>query len=87
MLGLQEWTITIQKTIQKMKLHLPEDTGVIALSDGLFPKLYYPEITYIETSGYKLGKLAFERMMECLIGNTDSKELFITSRFVAGGSL
>ena len=77
----------VMKTIQKMKLQLPGDTGVIALSDGLYPKLYYPEITYIETSGYKLGKLAFERMMECLIGNTEPKELFITSRFVQGGSL
>lgn len=77
----------VMKCMQKMNIHWPKETGIISLSDGFFPKLYYPEITFIETSGYKLGKLAFERMMECLLGNTDAKELFVTSRFVEGGSL
>ncbi|MBY0477284.1 MAG: LacI family transcriptional regulator [Chitinophagaceae bacterium] len=77
----------VMKSMQRMNMKLPVDTGIIALSDGSFPKLYYPEITYIETSGYKLGKLAFERMMDYIIGNTEPKELFITSRYVAGGSL
>lgn len=77
----------VMKCLQKMNLRWPKETGIISLSDGFYPKLYYPEITFIETSGYKLGKLAFERMMECLLGNTDAKELFVTSRFVEGGSL
>lgn len=77
----------VMKCLQKMNIPWPKETGIISLSDGFFPKIYYPEITFIETSGYKLGKLAFERMMECLIGNTDAKELFVTSRFVEGGSL
>lgn len=77
----------VMKSMQKMNLHWPSDTGIISLSDGFFPKLYYPEITYVETSGYKLGKLAFERMMECLLENDEAKELFVTSVFVKGGSL
>jgi LacI family transcriptional regulator len=77
----------IMKTVQKMNIKIPADTGIIALSDGFFPKLYYPEITYVETSGYKLGKMAFERMMDCLKDNTEPKELFVASRFVEGGSL
>lgn len=77
----------VMKCLQKMNIHWPKETGIISLSDGFFPKIYYPEITFIETSGYKLGKLAFERMMECLMGNDDPKELFITSLFVNGGSL
>lgn len=77
----------VMKTVQKMSIRIPADTGIIALSDGFFPKLYYPEITYVETSGYKLGKMAYERMMACLSGDTEPKELFALSRFVAGGSL
>ena len=77
----------VMKGLQKMNIRWPKDTGIISLSDGFFPKIYYPEITYIETSGYKLGKLAVERMMECLLGKTDTKELFVTSLFVKGGSL
>jgi LacI family transcriptional regulator len=77
----------VMKTVQKLKINVPQQTGIIALSDGFFPKLYFPEITFIETSGYRLGKLACERMMECIKGKEEVKELFVSSRFVAGGSL
>ncbi len=77
----------VMKCLQRMNVPWPKETGIISLSDGYFPKIYYPEITFIETSGYKLGKLAFERMIDCLLGNTDAKEMFVTSRFVEGGSL
>lgn len=82
-----EILIGVMKSLQKMKIAIPNETGVIALSDGFFPKLYFPEITYIETSGYKLGKLAHERMMECLNGDATIKEIFATTLFVEGGSI
>lgn len=77
----------VMKSVQKMKIEVPQQTGIITLSDGFFPKLYYPEITFIETSGYRLGKLACERMMECVKGKEEAKEIFVSSRFVEGGSL
>jgi LacI family transcriptional regulator len=77
----------VMKCVQKMKLNVPEQTGIITLSDGFFPKLYFPEITYIETSGYRLGKLACERMMQCVKGKEEPKELFVSSRFVEADSL
>jgi len=82
-----EILIGVMKSLQKMKIVIQKETGVIALSDGFFPKLYYPEITYVETSGYKLGKLAHERMMDCIHGDTTIKELFATTLFVEGGSI
>lgn len=75
------------KAIQKAGLKIPEDIGVIAISNGFIPKLYYPEITYVETSGYKLGKLAFSSMMACMAGSTFIQELTIESLLVEGGSL
>jgi len=60
---------------------------VITISNGAAPKLYYPEITYVETSGHKLGKLAFSSMMACLAGSTFIQELTIESILVEGGSL
>ncbi len=77
----------VMKCVQKMKLDVPEQTGIITMSDGFFPKLYYPEITFIETSGYRLGKLACERMMQCVKGKEEPKELFVSSRFAEAGSL
>jgi LacI family transcriptional regulator len=82
-----EILIGVMKSVQKLKIEVPQHTGVISLSDGFFPKLYYPEITFVETSGYQLGKLACERMMQCVKGKEEAKEIFVSSRFVEGGSL
>jgi LacI family transcriptional regulator len=82
-----EILIGVMKTVQRLKISVPQQTGIITLSDGFFPKLYYPEITFVETSGYRLGKLACERMMQCVKGKEEAKEIFVSSRFVEGGSL
>ncbi len=75
------------KAIQKKGLKIPDDISVIAISNGDIPKLYFPEITYVETSGLKLGKLAFSSMMACLGGSTFIQELTIESLLVEGESL
>lgn len=75
------------KAIQRKSLKIPEDIAVIAISNGFIPKLYFPEITYVETSGYKLGKLAFSSMMACLGGSTFIQELTTESILVDGGSM
>jgi LacI family transcriptional regulator len=82
-----EILIGVMKTLNEMKIEIPAKTSVLTLSDGFLPTLYTPEITYIETSGYKLGKLAFTRMMNCMDGKSEPVELFINSPFVNGGSL
>ena len=75
------------KEIQKAKPKIPADIAVIAISNRYIPKLYYPEITYIETSGYKLGKLAFSTMMACIGGSTSRQKLEIESLLVEGDLL
>jgi LacI family transcriptional regulator len=75
------------KAIQRKGLKIPDDIAVITISSGDIPKLYFPEITYVETSGIKLGKLAFTSMMACLAGSTFIQELTIESLLVEGGSL
>jgi LacI family transcriptional regulator len=82
-----EILIGAMKSLNELRVAIPSKTGVIALSDGFIPGLFTPEITYIETSGYKLGKLAFTRMMNCMDGKTDPVELYINAPFVNGGSL
>jgi LacI family transcriptional regulator len=75
------------KAIQEASLKIPGDIAVIAISNGFIPKLYHPEITYVETSGYKLGKLAFESMMACVNGTNIIKEYTVESILVNGGSI
>ncbi|MBO9674715.1 MAG: LacI family DNA-binding transcriptional regulator [Sphingobacteriaceae bacterium] len=75
------------KAIQRMGLKAPEDLGIIAISDGMIPQIFYPEITYAETSGFKLGKLAFGRMMKCISGSSFVQTIIDESVLVSGGSL
>ena len=77
----------VMKTIQVLGLKIPEDISVIAISNGFIPKLFYPEITYVETSGYKLGKLAFKRMISCISGSSFLQTLTLDSALIKGGSL
>jgi LacI family transcriptional regulator len=82
-----EILIGVMKTLNEMKINIPAETGVITLSDGFLPTIYTPDITYIETSGFKLGKLAFTRMMNCMDETTKPVELFIDTPLVMGGSV
>jgi LacI family transcriptional regulator len=82
-----ELLIGAMKAVQTQKINIPEDLGIISISNGVVPKLFYPEITYVETSGHKLGKLAFTHMMACISGSTAVKELMLDAVLVAGGSL
>ncbi|MBL0146974.1 MAG: LacI family DNA-binding transcriptional regulator [Chitinophagaceae bacterium] len=77
----------VMKAIQKKGLKLMEDVSVITISNGEIPKLYFPEITYVETSGFKLGKLAFSSMLSCLGGSTFIRDVSIESILVEGGSI
>lgn len=77
----------VMRAIQQLKLQVPEDIGVISLSNGFIPTLYAPQITYVETSGAKLGKLAYSRMMECIKDRNSLAEVIVPSVLVEGGSL
>ncbi len=82
-----EILIGAMKAVQMMELKVPDEIALIAISNGFFPKLYHPEITYVETSGYKLGKLAFARMIAYTQGRREPEELIVESVLVQGGSL
>ena len=75
------------KAIQQKKIIIPDEIGIIALSNGFIPSLYYPAITYVETSGAKLGKLAFTQLLACLSGSVALTELSLDVQLFDGGSL
>lgn len=83
-----EILIGVMKSIHRAGWRVPEDIAVLTISNGFIPGLFDPEITYIETSGYELGKLAIKRMMEKMDGQDSSaKSLILPCRLVEGGSL
>ena len=76
------------KAIHELKLIIPDEVAVITISNSdFFPKLYTPEITYVETSGYKLGVLALSAMITCVTEDVPYQELYVDSYLVEGQSL
>lgn len=78
----------VMRGIQQLKLKVPSDIAVLSICNNNFiPTLYDPVITYIETSGSDLGKLAFKRMMDHQSGKTFVQQLTVPSKLVPGGSI
>lgn len=77
----------VMKAVLELDLKPGKDFGLITISNGFIPHLYHPDITYVETSGYKLGKLAHSRMMACLAGSSFVQNFEVGSILVEGGSL
>ncbi len=82
-----EILIGAMKALQSKKLAIPDQIGIISISNGFIPSLYYPTITYVETSGFKLGKLAFTQLLACLSGSVALTELTLDAVLFEGGSL
>lgn len=77
----------VMQAIHELNLKVPDDIAVISISNGFIPTLFSPLTTYVETSGYKLGKLAFEQMLKSLQQKTISEEVFLEAVLVEGGSI
>lgn len=82
-----EILVGIMKTLHHLNLQIPGEVSVLAISNGFLPALFKPTITYVETSGYELGKLVMKRMMDYLAGQTFSRSLILPSKLVNGGSM
>ncbi len=54
-----------------------KNVEIICMSDGYFPSLYFPSITYVETSGYKLAKQSYNVMTQIIQNNIPAKEYFV----------
>jgi LacI family transcriptional regulator len=79
--------IGVMYAIHQLNLKIPEDISVISISNGFIPTMYNPKITYVETSGYKLGKLAFLQMLSAVKNEPVKAEVSLESHLVEGGSL
>lgn len=82
-----EILIGVMKTLNHTSLKIPEDISILAISNGFIPGLFRPEVSYIETSGYELGRLAMKRMLENIENKSPIRSIILPARLVEGGSL
>jgi LacI family transcriptional regulator len=79
--------IGVMSAIHQLGLKVPDDISVISISNGFIPSLYNPKITHVETSGYKLGKLASKQMFHRLKNEPINEMVIVESQLVPGGSI
>ena len=77
----------VLKAVHALNLQLPSDAMLLTISNGFLPTLFTPEISFVKTSGYDLGKLSFVRMQEIMGGKKFVRENFLTSSYYPGGSM
>ncbi|MCY7311055.1 MAG: LacI family transcriptional regulator [Chitinophagaceae bacterium] len=77
----------VMQATYKLGLTIPTDVSILAISNGFLPALFNPAITYVETSGYKLGKLAMRSMSDHLNGQTFTKVIILPSLLIEGASM
>jgi len=82
-----EILIGVMKALQITGLRTPEDMALIAISNGFIPKLFHPEITYVETSGQKLAEQAFANMQLYLADQLPEGTSIVSSILVEGGTI
>lgn len=75
------------RAVMELGLKYPEQIGIIAISEGEIPTLYYPEITYIETNGRKLGEACFKAMQKLMQKEPVEENILIQTLLVEKGSL
>lgn len=53
---------------------IPEECGIICISDGFLPYCLYPKVTFLHHDGYEVGSLTAQRMLKLIEeGNTPNK--------------
>jgi LacI family transcriptional regulator len=75
------------KAVHRLQVAVPDDLGIVCISNGFIPGLFHPEITYVETSGAQLGKRAFRAMLERIVHQSPAQEEVLDARLVEGASL
>jgi len=79
--------IGVMKAVHQLNLKVPEQVAVIAISNGFIPGMFNPVTTYVETSGFKLGKLAYGQMQARLKDEPVAEIVCVESLLISGGSL
>ncbi len=75
------------RAIMELGLKYPEQISIIAMSEGEIPTLYYPEITFIETNGKKLGHACFQAMQKLMKQEAVEENILIPTVLVEKGSV
>lgn len=82
-----ETLVGVMKALYQLKVQIPGEVSVSAISNGFLPTIFNPTVTHVETSGYELGKITVQRLIDYLGGQTFTRSIILPSRMVEGKSM
>lgn len=73
----------VAKAIYKLKINVPEDLKIVALSDGYLPRILSFEVPYVQTSGFSVGLQAATTLFDLIKGKTiEHKTQFVDTPLI-----
>jgi LacI family transcriptional regulator len=52
----------VMRALYKLGVSIPKEVSILAMSNGQLPRFFNPEVSYLQSSGYQLGKLCIKAM-------------------------
>lgn len=77
-----ELIVGVMKAAQKAGKENGKDFNIIGISNGTIPTYFHPNVQFIETNGYDLGKEAIRRLLQLLQGDSFVIDVRVPYRFV-----
>lgn len=59
-----EIMLGVMPSISEMKLQVPKDISILAISDGYLPTYMVPSISHLKHDGYELGMISAQKMIQ-----------------------
>ena len=59
-----EIMLGVMSSIAKLKLRVPEDISILAISDGYLPQFMLPSVSHLKHDGYELGMISAQKMIQ-----------------------
>lgn len=57
----------------KLNFTIPKDISIVSISDGVYPYLVHPQVTYIKDSGSKMGGIAAKILLNSITGGLENQ--------------
>lgn len=84
-----ELLVGVMQAVHQCGIRVPDDLGIIAISNGQIPYYFNPQITFIQHSGYEVGKEATAFLFSLIFNRREpeQKAIQIETKMVELGSV
>jgi LacI family transcriptional regulator len=73
----------VAKAIYKLKINVPDEIKIVALSDGYLPSILSFKVPYIQNSGFSIGLKAAQELFDLIKGKTiEHKKQYIDTPLI-----